>query len=219
MRKLAIASAGVLIALVFSCGDSTTGPGPSPADEWIPLTVGNWWTSSYDGFMVIGTVADTFDVSGSMERNVTALLQHHEGFQVYEVRSLTELILTNSDTSIVYPDTQFIYLRKTNDELRGYQDTVSTYHELIAKYPLTLGESWLAYSDETKVYEVTSLNSSVTVPAGTFSGCAVITQTDPDEPYFQYDSYQHMETGVVFDYIVLGGFQDITVSLESYYVQ
>lgn len=219
MKKLAIASVAILITLVFSCGDSATGPGPSPDEDWFPLTVGNWWNSTYDGFMIIDTDADTFDISGSMERSVTALLQHQEGFQVYEFRALTEFILTNPDTSMVNSDTQFIYIRETSDELRGYQDTVSTYYELIAMLPLTLGESWLAYPDENTEYEVTSLNSSVTVQAGTFSGCAVITRTDPDDPNFQSDAYFHDGTGIVFEYITEDGFLEITASLESYNIQ
>ena len=223
MKKLAIASAAILITLVFSCGDSSTGPGPSPEEDWLPLTVGNWWNGTYDGFMIIDTIidtrADTFDVSGSMERSVTALLEHHEGFQVYELRALTELIFTNPDTTRVYSDTQFIYIRETSDELRGYQDTVSTYYELIALLPLTMGESWLQYPDETAVYEVTSLNSSVTVPAGSFSACAVITLTDPDQPDSQQDSYLHDGTGFVWDHVTDGNVLEINVSLESYYVQ
>jgi len=219
MKKYAFAYAALLIAFLFACGGDTTGPGPAPEGDWMPMTVGNWWNYAYDGFTFFGTSMDSFDISGSAERRVTALLQHQGGFQVYEFRSLSEMILTNPDTTMVYADTQFIYIRNTGDEIRGYQDTVSTDYNLVALLPLTLGESWLTQPGGTNENEVTSLNASVTVPAGSFSGCAVITQTDTQEPTFQLDSYFHDGTGVVWDFMKQGDVMEITVSLETYYVQ
>ena len=219
MKKCAFASVALLIAFLFACGGDTTGPGPSPEGDWMPMTVGNWWNYVYDGFTFFGTSTDTFDISGSAERRVIALLGHQGGFQVYECRSLSEMILTNPDTTMVYADTQFIYIRNTGDEIRAYQDTVSTDYNLVALLPLTLGESWLTQPGDTDENEVTSMNASVTVPAGSFSNCAVITQTDTAEPTFQLDSYWSDGMGVVRDFVKLGDMQEISVSLETYYVQ
>jgi len=219
MKKIAFASVSLLIAILFACCGDTTGPGPAPEGDWIPMTVGNWWNYVYDGFIFIGAGPDSFSLSGSAERRVTALLQHQGGFQVYEFRSQSEMILTSPDTTMVYADTQFIYLRNTGDELRAYEDTVLTDYDLLALLPLTLGESWLAQPGDTYKNEVTSLSASATVPAGSFSGCAVITQTDTEEPTFQWDTYFHDGTGIVCDFVKLGNMQEITVSLETYYVQ
>ncbi|MCK5115298.1 MAG: hypothetical protein KAR44_01780 [Candidatus Aegiribacteria sp.] len=219
MRKFAFASVALVIAFLFACGGDTTGPGPAPEGDWMPMTVGNWWNYGYDGFVFIGTSLDSFDLSGSAERRVTALLSHQGGFEVYEFRSQTEMILTNPDTTMTYADTQFVYIRNTGDEIRAYEDTVSTDYDLFALLPLTLGESWLTQPGNTNGSEVTSLSASVTVPAGSFSGCAVITQTDTAEPTYQWDSYFHDGTGIVRDFIKLGDTQEISVSLETYYVQ
>ncbi len=219
MKKFAFASVALVIAFLFACGGDTTGPGPAPEGDWMPLTVGNWWNFDYDGFMLMGTRADSFVVSGSTERRVTALLQHQGGFGVYELRLQSETILTNPDTTMAFADTQFVYIRNTGDELRAYEDTVSTDYDLVALLPLTLGESWLTQPGDTHENEVTSLNASVTVPAGSFSNCAVITQTDTSEPTFQLDSYFHDGTGVVRDFVKQGDQQEITVNLETYYVQ
>ena len=219
MKKFAFTSCTLLIAFLFACGGDTTGPGSAPEGDWMPMTVGNWWNYAYDGFVFIGTSADSFALSGSDERRVTDLLQHQGGFGVYEFRSLSEMILTNPDTTMTYADTQFVYIRNTGDEIRAYPDTVSTDYDLFALLPLTLGESWLIQPGDTHENEVTSLSASVTVPAGSFSGCAVITRTDTAEPTYQWDSYFHDGTGIVWDFIILGDMQEISVSLETYYVQ
>ncbi|MCD4701247.1 MAG: hypothetical protein K8S24_05245 [Candidatus Aegiribacteria sp.] len=219
MKKFAITSGALLIAFMFACGGDTTGPDPGPDEDWMPLTVGNWWNYVYGGFTFFGASADSFVVSGSTERRVTALLQHQGGFQVYEFSIQSQMILTDPDTTMVYADTQFVYIRNTGDEIRAYQDTVSIDYNLVALLPLTLGESWLTQPGDTHENEVTSLNASVTVPEGSFSGCAVITQTDTQEPTYQMDSYFHDGTGVVWDFVKLGDLQQITVSLETYYVQ
>lgn len=219
MKKLAFASVALVIAFLFACGGDTTGPDPAPEGDWMPMTVGNWWNYVYDGFTFFGTGTDSFDISGSAERRVMALLGHQGGFQVYEFRSQSEMILTNPDTTMVYADTQFIYIRNTGDEIRAYDDTVSTDYNLVALLPLTLGESWLTQPGDTDESEVTSLSASVTVPAGSFSGCAVITQTDTSEPAYQMDSYFHDGTGIVLDFVKLEDQMEITVSLETYYVQ
>ena len=219
MRKFVLASGALLIAFLFACGGDTTGPDPAPEGDWMPMTVGNWWNYVYDGFTFFGTSTDSFDISGSAERRVTALLSHQGGFGVYEFRLQSEITLTNPDTTMVYADTQFVYIRNTGDEIRAYEDTVSTDYDLFALLPLTLGETWLTQPGDADVSEVTSLSASVTVPAGSFSSCAVITQTDTSEPTYQMDSYFHDGTGIVLDFVKLGDQMEITVSLETYYVQ
>jgi len=219
MKILALAFGVLLIAFMFGCGDDATGPDPTPEGNWMPMTVGNWWNHNYDGFTFMGSSPDSFDISGSGERRVTALLDHQDGFQVYEFRLESEITLTNPDTTMIYADTQFVYIRNTGDEIRAYTDTVSTDYDLFALLPLTLGETWLTQPGDTETNEVTNLNASVTVAAGSFSGCAVITQTDTDDPDYQWDSYFHDGTGIVQDLITIGNVQEITVSLETYYVQ
>lgn len=218
MKKTILLSMAVSILSVLStCGSDSTGPEPQ-SENWMPLSVGNCWNSTIEGYTIDPTGPDTFDLSGSMERTVTALLDHQGGFQVYEFETLMEMTFTHPDTSYVVAETLYIYLRNTGDEMREYKDTVSTDYMLIALFPLTLNETWSASPVSSTIYEVVSLNASVTVPAGSFSNCAIIRETNLNEPDFQCDRYYHRNLGIIRDSLVYGDLQEIILNLESYNV-
>ena len=218
MKKIILLSMAVsMLSVLSTCGSDSTGPEPQ-SENWMPLSVGNCWNSTIEGYTIDPTGPDTFDLSGSMERTVTALLDHQGGFQVYEFETLMEMTFTHPDTSYVVAETLYIYLRNTGDEMREYKDTVSTDYMLIALFPLTLNETWSASPVSSTIYEVVSLNASVTVPAGSFSNCAIIRETDLNAPDFQYDRYFHRNLGIVRDSLVYGNLQEIILNLESFNV-
>ncbi len=210
--------AGAAVLMVVSCGDDPVGPGPGPTGDWLPLSVGNWWTGELSGYMSMD--ADTVDLSGSSKRLVTALLDHSGGFQVYEFRTIMEMNFTSTepDTSWTWIDTNFVYIRNTGDEMRGYDDTLSTDYTLLAPLPFTLGETWNPDSDSSAICEMISLTASISVPAADFTNCAIIRETDPGSPDEQMDTYFHRGTGILSEQVSEDGVQ-FRIDLESYSVQ
>ena len=200
-KTLCFVPAILLAVVLSSCGDSTTGPTPAEGD-WLPLAVGNWWSSDLNGWYITYTDADTVLMTGTTDQRIESLQDHQGGFQVYEVVTYTDLILTHPDTVLVMMDTTSTYLRNTGDEMRSYDDTVSEDYELLARFPLTLLESWNPWPDSTQYRtEVASLSASVTVPAGTFDDCAILRDLDTGEPTYQRDLYLHKGTGMVRDLV------------------
>ena len=217
---LLAAAAAVLIATLLSCGDGTTGPSPSPGEDWMPLTVGNWWNGTLSGYAVSTTDADTTEYSGTSQRRITALLDHAGGFQVYEFRTIMDMAFTHPDTAWTIDDTMYVYLRNTGDELQGYEDTLSTDYRLMAPLPLTLSETWHPWADSTDTLnEVVSLSASITVPAGSFSDCAIIRETTTELPDFQADTYFHEGTGIISERTTWTDVMILNVDLETYSVQ
>ncbi len=204
-----------LLSVLSACGGDSTGPEPQ-SENWMPLSVGNFWNSTIEGYTIDPAGPDTFDLSGSLERTVTALLDHQGGFRVYELETITEMTFTHPDTSYTVAETLYIYLRNTGDEMREYQDTVSINYMVIALFPLTLNKIWPASPVSSTIYEVVSLKASVTVPAGSFSNCGIIRETDLNEPDFICDRYFHRDLGIVRDSLVYGDLQKIIFNLESY---
>ncbi|MCD4846811.1 MAG: hypothetical protein K8R76_01315 [Candidatus Aegiribacteria sp.] len=218
MKKIMLFSITVfMLSVLATCGSDSTGPEPQ-SENWMPLSVGNSWNSTIEGYSIDPAGPDTFDLSGSVERTVTALLDHQGGFQVYEFEMLTEMTFTNPDTSYAVAESLYIYLRNTGDEMREYQDTVSTDYLIIALFPLTLNETWPASPVSSTIYEVISLNGSVTVPAGSFANCGIIRETDLNTPDFLCDRYFHRDLGIVRDSLVHGELQEIIFDLESFNV-
>ncbi len=216
MKKIILFSMAVsLLSVLSTCGNDSTGPEPR-SENWMPLSVGNCWSSTIEGYNIDPAGPDTFDLGGSVERTVTALLDHQGGFQVYEFETLMEMSFTNPDTYYVVAETLYIYLRNTGDEMREYQDTVSTDYMVIALFPLTLNEIWPASPVSDTNYEVVSLDASVTVPAGSFGNCGIIRETNLNAPDFICDRYFHRNMGIVRDSLVYGDLQKIIFNLESY---
>ncbi len=218
MKKIIVFFIAIsMLSVLSTCGSDSTGPEPQ-SENWMPLSVDNWWNSTIEGYMIDPAGPDTFDLSGSMDRTVTALLNHKEGFQVYEFETLMEMTFTHPDTSYMVAKTSYIYLRNTGDEMREYLDTVSTDYTIIALFPLTLNEIWPASPVSDTNYEVVSLNASVTVPAGSFANCGIIRETNLNAPDFICDRYFHRNIGIVRDSLVYGDLQEIIFNLESFNV-
>jgi hypothetical protein len=135
------------------------------------------------------------------------------------METVMEMEVTHPDTSFTVTDTMEVYLRNTGDEMRGYSDTVTTDYEILARFPFTEGDSWQAWADSTVTYQVASLTSSVSVPAGSFTDCALLRETDSSQPDYTWDHYFHRGTGFVRDSVTILGQQLLTIDLVSWGIQ
>ena len=196
-----------LLALAACSGPA----GYSSVASWKPLTVGNWWIYELEDMWIEGP--DTTYFSYLLERRITDLLEHEDGFPVYEERSISYY---NEED----PDTSFIYLSKTDEELRTYSSTSSNYSFLELKFPLTLGQNWY-YSDDSLMIvpsEVIDIAKTESTPAGTFMDCAVVSQGWSEAPDFVYEISYSRGCGIV-KYTISDTDFASTVSLQSYNVQ
>lgn len=217
MKILIIVSVVSALLLVAACGNSTSGP--SSSEDWFPLTVGNWWLYQVDGFSI--EEADTLAFSGTIVKRITSLQGHADGFQVYELRSISEIAHICSDTTLTLTDTSFVYLQQTAEELKEYRSTTSSaYSVTMIKFPVTPYETWFSPDSFPYEFEVTGFNKFVHVPSGGFTNCAVITESY--EPYFIFERIYHQGTGlvetIIFDSYVASNLT-ATQSLQSYNVQ
>ncbi len=162
----------------------------SPVASWKPLTVGNWWIYELEDMWIEGP--DTTYFSYLLERRITDLLEHEDGFPVYEQRSIS---FFNEEE----PDTSFIYLSKTDDELRRYSSISSNYFYLELVFPLTLGQSWYYCDDPEMIVpcEVIDIAKTESTPAGTFMDCAVVSQGWSEAPDFVYEISYSRGCGIV----------------------
>lgn len=213
MRNLVIASVVSALLLVAACGNSTSGP--SSSEDWFPLTVGNWWLYEIDGISIQGQ--DTLTYSGSLINRITSLQDHADGFQVYELRSISDITSTSSGKSLTTADTSSVYLQQTAEELKEYSSiTSSAYFVTMIKFPVTLGETWFSPDSLPGGFEVTGFDEFIYVPAGGFSNCAVISEAF--FPQFVLERSYHEGTGMI-EMQVSSPYYSRTQSLQSYNVQ
>ena len=175
MSRIFAFSAILGFLFLAACGNGTTGP--SELSDWVPLTVNNWWLT-YTAGSFVNTNGDTVATwTGTFDTRITDVVQHTGGFSVYKERVWTNITTLTPDTTYNYADTLYSYFQRTDEELRCYDDTVTTEYDIWLKYPVTLGETWMKSDSSQAELEVTSLSTTVTVPAGTFDNCIVVRET------------------------------------------
>ncbi|MCD4848368.1 MAG: hypothetical protein K8R76_09265 [Candidatus Aegiribacteria sp.] len=191
MRKFIAMFTVVSLLIVFGCGDDSTGP--SGNTDYLPMAVGNQWNYSMSGYISLAG-ADTTIISGSCISKVLEVTTHQGGFQLYAIQDSTTTILP--DTTLTHTDT--FYAHKADTEWRFYDDTISTDYEIFMKLPVSLGDGWIPDTDEPTIMRtVLSVSDTVTVPAGTYTDCANLRDSDSQEPDFYFDLLFSRGTGVV----------------------
>jgi hypothetical protein len=184
----------ISLLAVIGCGSDSTGPAEN--EDYLPIAVGNQWNYSLSGYIVIG--ADTTTITGSNISTVTGVTTHQQGFQLYAVQDSTTTVMTSPDTSITTTETSLIYAYQTDTEVRMYDDTTGSDYLLFLELPVTLGNTWIPDTNEPTITRtVLSLSASATVPAGSFTSCANLRDTDSTEPDFNFDLFLATGTGVV----------------------
>lgn len=189
------------VSLMLGCGgDGGTGPSEPQGDDWLPLAVGNTWHAVLDGYLA--AAGDTTDVDGTLDREVMSLTSHEQGFDLWELRAVSSMTFyPEQGTSYTITDTTTQYLYEDSTEIRGYNDTISTDYELILMLPLEVGNTWYPEAESVLVREVMSLSASVTVPAGSYTDCAHLMDTDATQPDDAYNIYLHRGVGLVKEVI------------------
>ncbi len=183
--KLFVLSALLSLIVLQGCeNERPTEPHatPPPAVPYYPTALGNTWIGQVDG-MMIGGHGDTSTVSGRTSSRIIGQTTHAQGFELWTLEEVDSLIYWSHDTVYTEIDTSLVYVSLSSSEVGVYDDTVTTEHEILFKLPLTVGETWTPYADyPTVTREVISLTDSVTVPAGSFSGCLRMRDTDLMNP-------------------------------------
>ncbi len=196
MRKLiAMFTVVASLLIVFGCGNDSTDP--SENSDYLPVAVGNQWNYSLSGY-ISEAGSDTTIISGSNISKILEETTHQQGFQLYAIQDSMTTIMTTPDTTMTFTNTSMTYAHKADTEWRFYDDTTSTDYEIFMKLPVTLGDGWVPNTDEPTIMRtVLSVSETVTVPAGTYTDCANLRDSDSQEPDFYFDSYFSRGTGVV----------------------
>jgi hypothetical protein len=212
MRYL-IAVSILVAVLLAGCGGSSSGPsGPT---DYYPLAVGNWWIMDLDGYVLWG--ADTVTVTAVNENTVTRTTTHAQGFDLYEIEQISTMTFTHPDTTFSDTDTTFTYIAESDSEVVAYDDTITLDHEVMLKLPVTVGETWNPYSDEPDIVrEILSITVSVSVPAGSFSGCLHMEDRDPQAPDDEFEAWAAPSVGPVRMLIDSSGVFHVEGELRSY---
>jgi hypothetical protein len=175
------------VLMTIGCGSSSTGP--TPPGDYVPLTLGNTWNYSVEGY-AYSPSQDTITITGTSTQTITAIVMHQQGFELYEFLNVGVITITTPDTTITSTDTTSMFIYETDTELRVYDDTISTYYELAFPLPVVLGDTWLPDSeDPTVTREVMSVTETVSVPAGNYTNCALMSDTDSEDPGAVFDMY------------------------------
>ncbi len=167
MQKFIPVSLVLLTVVLAACNGPAT---YSPPASWVPLSVGNWWVYDVDEMWIEG--GDTTLLSYQTETEITDLVEHAQGFQMYEERSILHL-------NEMEPDTSICYIHQTDTEQKQYYSLTSNYPRLQLSFPLELGKTWYYYSDSLMFVErsVIDLAGAENTPAGSFTECAVVRET------------------------------------------
>jgi len=185
----------LLLTMLFSCGKDSTGP--SDPGDYLPLSVGNQWIYSMSGYLKMAT-RDSLLITGAKLTVITGLTTHQSGFDLYVLKDSTTMSVTMPDTTITNTEVSTDYICKTDTEYRIYDDTVTTEYEILLKLPVVLNDSWVPESDEPTVTRtVRSVTSNITVPAGSYSDCVYLRDTDTAKPGSYFDIYISRGNGAV----------------------
>lgn len=176
MRSALFCSVALSIIVLGGCGDDGTGPGEVGPD-WFPGEAGSYWHFDISGTVV--QVDDTLDVSGVQNYDITADTTHSQGFAVMTMISYQSVTLTpqGGGDSLTLSTTDTLYVHNTDEVLEVYPNLESSDHDIMLQFPLTAGDTWFLNSYQEDILEVMSLDEDVTVPTGTYSGCALVQMT------------------------------------------
>lgn len=190
MYRYCWALAGLLIAMVLLTGCGAGGPAPSandiapaaapPTTRFWPLKGGYQWTMAFTTYATPVSEYPQLDLPVVYPATATTstVLYKCTGTMTATNGSVWYKFTTTTNGSTL---TEKYYYRNVNNGLVCHTDHMASPWFLI-KTPLTVGNKWLMLPAPTNAYrQIMATNASTTVPAGTFTGCLVVTQTYANE--------------------------------------
>ena len=177
----------LLISVLISCGNSSTGPsGPTGAGQYYPLTIGNTWDLQLNGTFTSDSLP-LEEISGEISWIITDDTTHSEDFLLFNWQETSIMEISISGQTIFTDTLIFVnYVTEVDSVIRAYNSPSASIYRIWMKYPIAVGDWW--YSDPefpSRIMTVLSVDTSITVPAGSFNECVYIQQTEPEFP----DSY------------------------------
>ena len=180
-RKFKAILLAILMLIIISCGSN---PVTTPEESYeMLLEVGNTWEFSVEGFQVVN--GDTLVASGSLTKTVTAVVSHSEGFDLYNIEELFSIAIEDSVVSTV----KSYFLVNQSNELRLYEDTLTTDYFIHIKYNAQNHDTWIPGQNTSEKIEVMGLYNSIDVPVDLFHRCLCTKMTNSAIPELMYRYY------------------------------
>ncbi len=154
MKNKTVGNMVMLMLLVIGC--KTT------IEDYIQLEKGNWWEFSA-----------TVEELGIITSNTYIYREVSEELESARYGTLHETTSISEDDGIPFSGYEMV----TNTRYTMYLTEDSRVEQVLLQEPLQEGNTWRSvwYKNEDFIaeYEIIELNASVTVPAGSFTGCLV----------------------------------------------
>ncbi|KUO60468.1 MAG: hypothetical protein APF84_06315 [Gracilibacter sp. BRH_c7a] len=197
----------LLITMILSgCKDPTPKPDPAPGTdepkvsiaEYLPLREGNKWI--YEG---IGNEFASYTQEVIYEKDNS-----------YQVMVSSGTVTANryvvTDESIIHN-----YREHESYDNTNILDSPPNFDGTLLKLPLEVGNSWISGGNDCEIF---SINSTVQVPAGTFTDCVVVKTTYKDSSNSSFQYYQK-NVGLVKSEYVMENNEKIESLLKEYTIR
>ncbi len=156
----------LLFALAAAaCGTNPGGGGGSDGD-YFPHGIASSW--QYERYGSVDTLGVTFVMQGERSVTVSASMSGG-GAEFAELSSLGyDTLYAAGIDSLFLPLAGVTVMRIDGSGVWTFTDTLMTDSVMIARFPLTVGDSWSAHQDPQVTGQVIAMDETVDVPDGTF---------------------------------------------------
>lgn len=155
----------MIVVLAASCGSNPGGPGIVDEDYFPHQTAFSW---SYDRLGSVDTLGGEYLISGRRLASVTGLVEQG-GAEIVEITSAGyDTLYAAGLDSIFLPLGGPALFRIDGSGVWSFRDSIGMDSILVARFPLTEGDSWIAYPEPEIEAVLVSMDETVTVPDGTF---------------------------------------------------
>jgi hypothetical protein len=171
-----------IIIMTLSCGKSTTGPSENDP-VYFPMAAGDYWLWSYT-YSTQNLPTDITE-EGTRLWTVDGVVSHSQGFQMFQVTVSDSVVVFDGGSPVDTVFSEIVeYYRVLDSGVSYYYTTEEAPSWLLLDFPLTLGKTW--YDVENALYEVMSVDTTLTLPFGVAANCAWVLSsfTHPDPHTF-----------------------------------
>lgn len=158
---------GITMALLCWLQGTAQAESPTPA-SYFPLTVGNRWV-----YEIVARSDDPSEPEQIGQKEVWKVVRQEEGSLVLEIVLNTEEGTRFEEFLVPTGEGVKRLNIKTKDGGKPADaDPSGTQPRFFIKTPITVGTAW---KNQDGRYEITAIDETVTVPAGTFANCIEVT--------------------------------------------